>query len=375
VLTGTMVDMDSELDAFTPLFPRADRSNHRANHHPAVAASAPARRTTTIPQRRHAHSRDDATLSASRGWRAWGRRRRIAPLTVGVLAAALIAVNTLSVLRETAEASGEQIVRLPSGDVHVVQSGPPSAPAVVLLHGTAGSTAWWDPVAPALRNWHVVRVDLLGHGRSAKPGGGYHVAEQARTVVAVLDNLGVRRATVVGHSTGGMVATSLAEQRRDLVTAIALIDTGPRADAYIGDSLISRLLPVPVVGQLVWRLRTDNTIRGALGTVFTRDVRVPDQIIADVRGMTYRSFTATYQASLAFLRERPVPDRLAKLGLPVLVIFGSRDRRWEPSSVEDYRRVPQARITLLDVGHTPMFEDPDTTGALLGGFAKHNASR
>jgi pimeloyl-ACP methyl ester carboxylesterase len=79
--------------------------------------------------------------------------------------------------------------------------------------------------------------------------------------------------------------------------------------------------------------------------------------------MTYRSFTATYQASLAFLRERPMPDRLAKLGLPVLVIFGSRDRRWQPSSAEDYRRIPQARIALLDVGHTRRFEDPDTTGA------------
>jgi pimeloyl-ACP methyl ester carboxylesterase len=316
----------------------------------------------------HTHGRDDAALSAPRG------RRWIAPVTISVLAA-LLAVNTLSVLTETAEASGEQIVRLPGGDIHVLESGPRSAAAIVLLHGTAGSTAWWDPVLPALQDRYVVRVDLLGHGRSAKPASGYRIAEQARRVGAVLDHLGVRRATVVGHSTGGMVATSLAEQRRDLVAAIALIDTGPRADAYIGDSLISRLLPVPVVGQLVWRLRTDSTIREALGTAFTRDVRVPDQIIADVRGMTYRSFTATYQASLAFLRERPVPDRLAKLNLPVLVIFGSRDRRWQPSSAEDYNRVPQARIEVLDAGHTPIFEDPDTTGVLLRGFAVDTASR
>jgi pimeloyl-ACP methyl ester carboxylesterase len=328
----------------------------------------------TISQRQDTHSLDDATLRAPRRRRARGQRRQIAPVTVGVLAA-LLAVNALSVLDETAEASGAQIGRLVGGDMHVARSGPPSAPAVVLLHGTAGSTAWWDPVMPALRDRHVVRVDLLGHGSSAKPAGGYRVAEQARRVGAVLDHLGVRRATVVGHSTGGMVATSLAEQRRDLVTAIALIDTGPRADAYIGDSLISRLLPVPVVGQLIWRLRTDNTIRGALGTAFTREVAIPDQIIADVRGMTYRSFTVTYQASLAFVRERPVPDRLARLGLPVLVIFGSQDRRWQPSSAEDYRRVPQARIEILDVGHTPMLEDPDTTGALLRGFAADTAAR
>jgi len=256
------------------------------------------------------------------------------------------------------------------GDIHVVQSGPPSAPTVMLVHGLGGSTAWWEPVLAALRDLHLVRVDLLGHGRSAKPAGGYGIAEQARRVGAVLDHLGVRRATLVGHSTGGMVATSLAEQRPDLVTALALIDTGPRTDAFIGETLVSRLLSVPVVGPLLWRLRTDNTIRGAASTGFTREVTIPDQIIADAKGMTYRSFTAASQASHAFLKERPVPDRLAELGLPVLVIFGSHDRRWQPSSAQDYRRVPQARIEILNgVGHTPMLEDPDTTAALLRGFA------
>jgi pimeloyl-ACP methyl ester carboxylesterase len=290
--------------------------------------------------------------------------------------AALLAGNTVSVLRETAEASGEQIVRLPGGDIHVVQDGPPEAPTVVLLHGLAGSTAWWDPVLQALRDRHVVRVDLLGHGGSAKPAAGYGIAEQARRVGAVLDQLGVRRATVVGHSTGGAVATSLAEQRRDLVAAIAVIDTGPRADAFLDDSLIGRLITAPVAGQLFWRLRTDDTIRGALGTAFTRPVRIPDRIIADIRGMTYRSLTATQQASEEFLKERPIPDRLAHLDLPTLVIFGSQDRRWQPSSVQDYRRVPRARIEILDgVGHTPMLEDPDTTGALLHGFAAQAAPR
>ncbi|MFJ9444679.1 alpha/beta fold hydrolase [Kitasatospora sp. NPDC101235] len=150
---------------------------------------------------------------------------------------------------------------------------------------------------------------------------------------------------------------------------IALIDTGPRLDAYAGDSFAARLITTPVVAELVWRLRTDSTIRAALDSAFTRHVRIPDRIVSDVRGMTYRSLTATDEASSAYVRERPVPDRLAGLGLPTLVIFGSQDRRWQPASAQDYHRVPHARIEILDgVGHTPMFEDPDTTGALLHGF-------
>jgi pimeloyl-ACP methyl ester carboxylesterase len=324
---------------------------------------------TTIPQPHHSR---DAT---PRGWRKWSRRRRITLMILGALAA-LLAVNTMLVLTQTAEASGEQIVRLAGGDIHVAQAGPPGAPTVVLLHGLGGSTAWWDPVLPALQDRHVVRVDLLGHGGSAKPADGYGIAEQARRVGAVLDQLGVRRATVVGHSTGGAIATSLAEQRHDLVAAIALIDTGPRMDAFLGDSFVGRLVTAPVVGEVLWRLCTDSTIRGALSTAFTREVQIPDQIIADIRGMTYRSLTATDQASTEYLQQRPIPDRLAGLGLPILVIFGSQDRRWQPSSYQDYRRVPHTRIEILDgVGHTPMLEEPDTTGTLLHGFAVETAPR
>lgn len=260
-------------------------------------------------------------------------------------------------------------------DIHLEESGPPAAPTVVLVHGTAASMAWWEPVLPALRDLHVVRVDLLGHGRSAKPAVGYGVAEQAGRVAAVLDRLGVRRAVLAGHSSGGMVVASVAEQRRDLVAAIAVINTGPHADAFIGQSRVSGLLGVPVVGPLLWRLRTDKMIRAAAATGVTRPVAIPDQVIADAKGMTHRGFTETSRQALAFLRERPVPDRLADLGLPILVIFGAQDRRWEPSSFEDYRRIPDARVEVLDgIGHTPMFEDPGTTANLLRAFVAANQS-
>ncbi|MPZ82998.1 MAG: alpha/beta fold hydrolase [Actinophytocola sp.] len=90
----------------------------------------------------------------------------------------------------------------------------------------------------------------------------------------------------------------------------------------------------------------------------------------DASGVPDEQALALVTKVAAFLSERPVPDRLAELGLPVLVIFGSQDRRWQPSSFEDYRRVPRARIEILNgVGHTPMLDDPDTTAGLLRGFA------
>ncbi|WP_367220846.1 alpha/beta fold hydrolase [Streptomyces sp. 16-176A] len=99
----------------------------------------------------------------------------------------------------------------------------------MLVHGSASSTRSWDPLVPMLTgSHHVIRIDLLGHGRSAEPADrSYALPDQARRAGAALDRLGVEHALVVGHSSGGVAATALAEQRPDLVTALALIDTGP----------------------------------------------------------------------------------------------------------------------------------------------------
>jgi pimeloyl-ACP methyl ester carboxylesterase len=254
----------------------------------------------------------------------------------------------------------------------VSQDGPPDAPALVLIHGLGASTRWWDPVVPLLARSHrVIRIHLLGHGRSAQPpGDGYAITQQGLRVARILDHLGVKRAMVVGHSTGGYVVTALTEQRADLVTAVALIDTGPRMDAFISGGLVGKLIDVPGVGRLLWRLRTDAIMRRGLSTAYAPGFEIPDQLVKDARGLTYRALTATSHAAEDYLRRRPLPARLTPLGKPLLVIFGELDQRWRPSSAARYDAVAGARVeTLPGVGHSPMLEDPPGTAALLLAFA------
>jgi pimeloyl-ACP methyl ester carboxylesterase len=254
--------------------------------------------------------------------------------------------------------------------IHIVEDGRSDAPALLLIQNAAAPLALWDPVVPSLSGTHrVIRVDLLGGGQPSH-GLKYDVPSQAHRVGAALDELGVERATVVGHSSGGMVAASLAEQRPGLVAALALINTGPNPDAKIPDPPLARLLTVPLAGRLLWRLKTGRTVRKAARTAFTRPVDIPDAFVSHMLGMTYRSFTATMRGYWDYLSQRSVPDRLARLGLPVLVIFGAEDQRWRSSSAANYRGIPGARIIMLPgVGHTPIVEDPITTANLLLDFA------
>ncbi len=265
------------------------------------------------------------------------------------------------------------------GDLNVVQDGEPDAPALLLVHGLAGSTAWWDSVVPMLaRNFRLIRVDLRGHGNSPSPRRGYDTATQARSVAAALDRLGISRYSVAGHSTGGYVATALAEQRRDAVVTLTLIDTGPSPEAVIPQGALSRVALLPIPGRLLWRLQSEATIRKLLRAgAFFREVDIPRDVIESIQGMSHRAFAGTARGSLEYIRQRSVPDRLAALGLPVQVIFGVEDRRYHASlATDEYRAIPDVRIELLDgVGHTPMLEDPNTTGELISDFMTTNSDR
>lgn len=267
----------------------------------------------------------------------------------------------------------DSFVRLQDGAMHIVDEGELKAPALLLIHGAAASLECWDPVVPILReDFRVIRIDLLGHGKSTSPTGGYDIATQARRVGTALDSLGMQRVTVIGHSTGATVAVALAEQRPQAVSAVAVVDMGPTPAAKFPEPRIARLLLTKVPGRLLWRLRTEGVVRKASRSAFTRPVEIPDTLIENVISMTHNAFAATMRAPLRYLAEQGLSDRLHTLGLPLLVIFGSDDLRWRSSSANAYQIVPGARIELLPgVGHTPMLEDPQATGRLLRDFATH----
>lgn len=263
--------------------------------------------------------------------------------------------------------------------MHVVHDGPRHAPPLLLIHGSGASGATWGPIVPALaEHHHVIRVDLPGCGRSA-PAPSYEVAAQAGKVAAVLDGLGLRPAAVVGHSSGGYVATALAEQRPDLVGSLALISSGPSMDAFLPQPLILRILLAPPLGPLLWAVRSDAMIRKALNATAARPVDLPDDVVADLRRITYRTTTAVLRCNEAFVAERSVPERLKDLKdpkVPLLVVFGAADPRWEPSSAHQYDAVPRARVEMLPgVGHLVMLEAPDRTSELLLGFTAAGAGQ
>ncbi|MFE3442998.1 alpha/beta fold hydrolase [Nocardia sp. NPDC059180] len=250
--------------------------------------------------------------------------------------------------------------------LHVAIDGHPAAPPMLLIHGSGATGSMWAPVVPSLATkYRVITIDLPGCGRST-PASTYAVAQQADRTAAVLDELGIRNLTVVGHSSGGYIATALVERRADLVGELVLVSTGPSHAALLPEPAIIRMLSSPPFGPLVWAIRTDSMIRRGLAATAAGTITVPDSAVADMRRTSYRAFRAILASYVDYIAERTVPQRLIDTGKPLLVIFGDSDPRWDPASAHQYEAVPGATLEYLrGVGHMAMLEDPDALARLI----------
>jgi pimeloyl-ACP methyl ester carboxylesterase len=301
-------------------------------------------------------------------------------LGVVVALAALLAINTVIVDGQTKDAEvtvdGGEILRLPSGDVQVLDQpallrGSVTGPPIVLLHCDGCSLHWWDQLAPLLNKRHrVVRIDLLGFGGSEKPKGGYGITEQAATVAAALNQLGLEGAVVVGHSMGFTVATALAAEHSELVDRLVNIGEGPAVDDC-SLPFLAKLEYVPVLGEAMWRLTPNFAVKDSYGDAFAPGYDVPDFVVDDYDAMTYTSFGDSHSANDDYRDEISLADRLRPLPIPLLSIFGTEDQICDvDASQEAYQSLPGARVAEVDgAGHSPNVEKPGETAALIEEFA------
>jgi pimeloyl-ACP methyl ester carboxylesterase len=296
---------------------------------------------------------------------------------VVVVLIVLLGLNALSVDRETKAASvtepGGKILDLSGGDIEVVERGPKAGSPIVLIHCFTCAINYWDGMIPLLAREHrVVAVDLLGHGGSEKPSSGYSVKHQAEVVAEALGKLGVRDAEVAGHSLGGPVAFALAEQSPRLVNRLVAIDSIP--DTSYGDvGFVGELPFKPVIGEALWRIKPDFSIRDGLEVAFAPGFPVPDAFVDDVKRMTYSAYTGSHDAFDDYTGEKSLPQRAAAIGKPLLAIMGAEEQiANDPRQVlAAYRDAdPAARTKLIaGAGHSPNVEKPAQTAALLLGFA------
>jgi pimeloyl-ACP methyl ester carboxylesterase len=251
-----------------------------------------------------------------------------------------------------------------------------TGPTVVLLHGIPGRGQAWERVEAALADaFDVVTVDLIGFGASRGPSrpsiDDVGPAAQVAGVAALLDEIGVHSATVVGHDFGAPVGVLLAAVRPDLVGALSLLSGNTFPDTPIPFPL--SLSNAPVVGALFSQLLFSAPslalmLRQGTGPGSTP----PDATVYLGDRRQRRTIAAIFSGALTRLEElySPVAASLEDLQVPVVVGWGDRDPFFPVEQAERTAAVADARLRLfVGAGHFLPHERPTELAQEIAAFA------
>jgi pimeloyl-ACP methyl ester carboxylesterase len=245
-----------------------------------------------------------------------------------------------------------------------------SGPLLVLIHGITSNSATWDRVLPKLaRRYTVLAPDLLGHGRSDKFRGDYSVGAHANTVRDLLDELGHRTATFVGHSLGGGVALQLAYQYPERVEQLVLVAPGGFGREV---TLLLRAASLPGSGPALALAASRPVVEagtllagglGRLGVHGGTDLEELGRAYALLSDRaSRRAFIHTLRAVVDHEGQRvSALDRVEVIKeFPSLIVWGERDRILPAHQGERiHREVPHTQLSIFKhAGHFPHRDEP-----------------
>ncbi|MFJ3876960.1 alpha/beta fold hydrolase [Streptomyces sp. NPDC090077] len=237
-------------------------------------------------------------------------------------------------------------------------------PPLILLHGLAGHAGEWDDVARDLsRRYRVVAVDQRGHGASERRPRDVSRAAYVADVVAVAEQLGLRRPVLMGQSMGGSTAMLTAAAHPGLVRALVLVEAapgGPTPDtpAEIGGWFDSWPMPFPSRDAAVRFLGGGRVGEGWADGLEERDGGWWPRFDADV-----------LLASLAENARRAFWDEWAEVTCPTLAVFGQNGIIPPEDADRMLRQRPETvAVSVPGTGHDVHLERPDTVRRLLAEF-------
>jgi pimeloyl-ACP methyl ester carboxylesterase len=259
---------------------------------------------------------------------------------------------------------------LPDGEtLAYIDTGSPSGAPVVLIHGYSDSARDWVPLMPYLsRRFRLILVDIRGHGQSSKPECCYTRFDFAYDIKLLLDSLGIRRADIVGHSLGSIIAQTFAEFWPEKTRRVVLISsTGGRppgmAPPKFDFAAEIRKLKEPIEPDSPFMIAWWDSPT-PVDPDFIRRQR------KDAAGIPLRVWLAVLDQGLPSDSYGDLQSTLPKLKAPTLLIWGSKDPIMEePMRKTLIQALPAAEVKVFDgLGHNPFWEDPQGVAALLNGF-------
>jgi pimeloyl-ACP methyl ester carboxylesterase/tetratricopeptide (TPR) repeat protein len=269
-------------------------------------------------------------------------------------------LSGMSIGNDSAAVSGSEVqfasVILKTGvRLRYAYKGDPSGTPVIMLHGFTDSWFSFSRVLPLLDNkYRVYVLDQRGHGDSSRPVGGYAMEQFAADVIAFMDAMNLKQATIVGHSMGSFVAQHVASEAPERVTKLVLVASGTT-------------LRNDTVRELQREIATLKDTAPVPET-FARDFQastiyspVPAEFVQAVIKESVKVPVHVWREVVAELLRPEAEVQLKKIKTPTLIVWGDKESLF-PRSEQDLL-VSELRNSVFKVypntGHALHWERPE----------------
>ncbi|KAM0747624.1 putative hydrolase [Meredithblackwellia eburnea MCA 4105] len=242
----------------------------------------------------------------------------------------------------------------------------PSKPTIIFIHGLGGSSSNWLPliqVAKLEDSHNVIAFDLEGHGLSPLSGEDISIDGFAESVKGVLETVGAQKAVVVGHSMGGLVATTFASRYAEFVSKLVLVG-GVKSFAPAGvQALTGRAATVRTGGLSA----IASTVTNAGISTLSSTSRPLSKV--SVYASLITSPAEGYARACVALAGANDPD-YSKIVVPTLFVAGTEDKTCPKATVEFLAKEIKGTkvVTLENVGHWHQVEDVEGVAKALVEF-------
>jgi len=269
-----------------------------------------------------------------------------------------------------AQQPADRIVTVNGLRIHFIDWGAEGKPPLIMLHGIGRVAHTFDHIAPHfVPNYHVMAVDMRGHGDSDwDPKGAYLVEDYTKDIEGLAAELHLRNITIWGNSTGGRVAQVFAGLHPELVSAVVAEDVGPERPTQVAESVTRQLKQEDEKGwasedELLTQLKTSNP-------------RTPEEIL---RAYAHYGSKRRPDGRVIWKRDPAigngfVPTELwrfvREIKSPIIYVLGGRSTIVPAGTQDELKKaLPQAQFaTIPGVGHYPSEENTQAYLAIVDKF-------
>ena len=230
---------------------------------------------------------------------------------------------------------------------------------VLFLHGWMGSWRYWFPTMERVaEHCRTYSFDFWGFGDSRRQRTPESIQNYSNQVIRFLDELGIERVQLVGHSMGGMVALKTAITHPRRIASVAAVGA-----PIVGDSLswLLKLTDQPVLAAMFARTQWLRRLafRHFLG-------ETNDPAVNEILNDSVKSSSTTLQRAVASMWRTDLRPELPRLSVPALIIHGGRDNIVNPNQADLFGDVPSAEVVVMpESRHFPFLDEAELFNEVL----------